>query len=264
MHDENREELKEYAAAKLNLTSDSVPENAAATTWETISLKYKYLGTPATSPALQSALRIWVSGDTSGAFNWKQVGDHLRGFLKDKNYEPIGYVLFSKEGSSINDNKSDAERVSRAKEALDAAAATVNGGLDTLPSHDGVSYRMAGVESKTVYGGKISVGDYIKDKAFWSTSALRISGSAGQWGTDGTEANPKVYFIINGSTGKYISKHAQQEEGQHEVLFKNGVPFRVTKIGNYKYATFFVYLDEVPLVDGMVIKNPYNGNVYED
>jgi hypothetical protein len=113
-----------------------------------------------------------------------------------------------------------------------------------------------------VYGRLIDVGDYIADSTYWSTSALRISGSAGKWGTHGTSQEPKVYFIIKGISGKYISKQAQQEEGQHEVLFPRRAIFQVKQINNYFNCTLFVYLKEIDPVEvgARPVKNSYNGS----
>lgn len=137
--------------------------------------------------------------------------------------------------------------------------------MDALPNYEGISYRQAGVKDGSVYGSKINTGDYIMDKSFWSTSALKLDGSAGKWGSDGRKDKPKVYFIITGSTGKYINKYAQLEEGQHEVLFKNETIFKVGKIANYKKETFFVHVKEVDRNDlnkNDDIKDPYEGKKY--
>lgn len=106
------------------------------------------------------------------------------------------------------------------------------------------------------------MGDHIQDASFWSTSALKIDGSAGKWGAEGTEDAPRVYYIIDGHTGRYISQYAGIEEGQHEVLFKNGMVFAVMQIANYQNRTFFVHLYEVNPADlpaGTILKNPYTG-----
>lgn len=202
------------------------------------------------------------------------IGKHLRGNLTDDEYEPIGTMVYllkdqkmkdQKNSTNLVDTYSKVQKVQASKQLLDAARNDIRGALDALPAHDGVSYRQAGVANTSVYGGNVNVGDYIRDTAFWSTSALRISGSAGNWGKDGTKDKPKIYFIINGASGKYISKYAGQEKGQHEVLFKDLVTFQVTKIGNFKNETFFVYVTEIDpstLPMGQAIKNPFNGQTY--
>ena len=162
-------------------------------------------------------------------------------------------------GTQDEPGKSNNERVQAARQVLDHAAQTIQGSLDALPAHDNVSYRQSGVASAATYGTTVQVGDVIRDKAFWSTSALRIRGSAGTWGANGTLGAPKVYFLITGSTGKYISKYVAQEEGQHEVLFGNEICFRVDRIANYGNHTLFVSITEVPAVAPNAAQNPYDG-----
>lgn len=251
---------------KLQSETSAAPENAQSGLSEKLALSYKYWAATATNNVVQAGLRMWVSGDPVRGIGWDMIGKHLRGRLAPIDYEQIGtmtYLLADQTNhTNLEPTYSQAQKIQAATALLDAARNDIRGSLDALPDHAGLSYRQAGVANSSVYGERINVGDYIRDTTFWSTSALRISGSAGTWGEDGTTAQPKVYFIITGSTGKYIAKYTGQEEGQHEVLFKNSVTFQVTKIANYRNRTFFVHVTEVDpaaLPNGSVVKNPYDG-----
>lgn len=262
----NNQTISQLIQSKLNLNTGDVPENAQSGWGETAALKFNYLLQTASDPVVQAGLRMWVSGDPQRGINWNMIGKHLRGRLTPAEYQQIGTMNYLLADQSNQTNLEPAytlpQREQAGRQLLDAARNDIRGALDALPTHEGVSFRQAGVLNGTVYGGLINVGDYIRDTTFWSTSALRISGSAGGWGQDGTLANPKVYFIINGTTGKYIAKYSGQEEGQHEVLFKDLVTFQVNKIANFRNETFFVHVTEVDpatIPPGTAPKNPYNG-----
>lgn len=261
----NNKELMRFLNAKLDLTATSAPENPQSGLGEKAALSWKYWSQTATNPVVQNGLRMWVSGDPQRGINWNMIGQHLRGRLAANDYQAIGamhhLLTDQKNHTNLAGTYLPLQQQQAGAQLLDDARDDIRGALDALPDHDGVSYRQAGVLNSSVYGGRVNVGDYISDTTFWSTSALRISGSAGGWGTDGTPEKPKVYFIITGSTGKYISKYAAQEEGQHEVLFKNNVVFRVTKIANYQGKTFFVHVTEVdPATIGAAVpRSPYTG-----
>lgn len=213
-------------------------------------------------PAIKQGLRIWVVGDPGRGITWKTIGLYLQGRLSAEDVRTIGMLTLLREDAEQVEQADDDTLTARGRGTLDAAAAQLNGSLDALPAYNGVSYRQAGIASAQVYGGLIHVGDHIQDASFWSTSALKIDGSAGEWGAEGTEDAPRVYYIIDGHTGRYISQYAGIEEGQHEVLFKNGMVFAVMQIANYQNRTFFVHLYEVNPADlpaGTILKNPYTG-----
>ena len=73
-------------------------------------------------------------------------------------------------------------------------------GLDNLPTAPGGSYRAA-TAAPGVYGTTVVTNDLIKDMSFWSTAALRASHTNQGFGSEGTLVKPKVYYIVNGSTG---------------------------------------------------------------
>jgi hypothetical protein len=210
------------------------------------------------NPDVQKGVRNWISGDPVAGVNWKMVGDHLRGRLTIKQYAEIGYLRCLKEKMDTDDQ---IYLANLGRRTLEEASSQIFAALVQLDPHDAEVYRQAKVPPG-VYGRLIDVGDYIADSTYWSTSALRISGSAGKWGTHGTSQEPKVYFIIKGISGKYISKQAQQEEGQHEVLFPRRAIFQVKQINNYFNCTLFVYLKEIDPVEvgARPVKNSYNGS----
>lgn len=260
----NNKLLMEYTEAKLKRTTASVPENAKAGVSEKLAIKYKYWSQTATNNVVQAGLRMWVTGDPARGIGWNMIGKHLRGRLQPLDYQLIGTLTYLLEDqrnvTTLEAGYTVPQRIQKGTQLLDDIRDDIRGALDALPDHDGVSYRQAGVANASVYGGLINVGDYIRDTTFWSTSALRISGSAGEWGDDGTLAHPKVYFIIDGSSGKYIAKYSGQEEGQHEVLFKDRTTFQVTNIANFRNETFFVHVTEVnPATVHVATKNPFNG-----
>lgn len=261
----NNDKLMRFIEVKLKATTESVPENSPSGLYDTLLLKAKYLAQTASDDSVRNGLRMWVSGDPRRGIGWNMVGKHLRGRLSAQEYQQIGVMYHlaqdQQNGTDLANAPSD-QQEQAGRQLLDRVRDDIRGALDALPAHDGVSYRQAGVKDCSVYGGSINVGDYIRDTTFWSTSALRISGSAGTWGQDGTQQRPKVYFLIAGTTGKYIAKYAGQEEGQHEVLYKDNATFQVTKIANFRDETFFVHVSEVDpsTVPAGQAKNPYTGD----
>lgn len=210
-------------------------------------------------PEVQRKLRIWIQGDIRRGISWKSIGLYLQGRLPEVELSAIGELALMKAG---NEEDVAVDTAARGKAELDSAIGELNGALDQLPAYEGVSYRQANVAGANVYGGLINVGDFIQDQSFWSTSALKIDGSAGIWGSEGTDEKPRVYFIIDGYTGRYVSQYAGVEVGQHEVLFKNGMVFHVLQIANYQNRTFFVHLKEINpahLSLDTPLKNPYTG-----
>ncbi|MEH1940169.1 MAG: DUF4157 domain-containing protein [Nostoc sp.] len=264
----NNKELIKFIDDKLNVKTNIVTENQPSGFLEKFALISKYGNATATNEVVQAGLRMWVSGDPQRGINWNMIGKHLRGRLTEDEYKQIGTLKYMLDDQNNNtdlfNTYSEAQKIQAGTQLLNEARNDIRGALDALPDHDGMSYRQAGVANTSVYGGSINVRDYIRDTTFWSTSALRISGSAGTWGEDGTTSHPKVYFIINGRTGKYIAKYSGQEKGQHEVLFKDSVTFQITKIGSFRN-TSFVHVTEVApnaLPPDQAIKNPYNGSIY--
>lgn len=210
-------------------------------------------------PDVQRKLQIWIVGDPGRGIGWKAIGLYLQGRLPDEELNLIGTVALLKGG---REHAGEDAKASSGRASLDGAIEELNEALDRLVPYRGVSYRQADVAGPNVYGGLINNGDFIQDKSFWSTSALKIDGSAGKWGVEGTEGRPRVYFIIDGFSGRYISQYAGVEEGQHEVLFKKGMIFQVRQIANHQNKTFFVHLRESNprlLSADTLLKNPYDG-----
>ena len=134
-------------------------------------------------------------------------------------------------------------------------------GLNNLPTTPGVSYR-ASTAAHDVYGTTIVTNDLIKDMSFWSTAALRAGHQGVDFGDEGTLVAPKVYYIVNGSTGVFLPRYTNKETGVREILYRNQTIFRVTKITNYADRTFFVWVSEVDpatLPPNPVTKNPWSG-----
>lgn len=210
-------------------------------------------------PEIQRKLRIWIQGDVRRGISWKSIGLYLQGRLSAVELSAIGGLAVMIAG---NEEDVAVDTAARGEGELRSAIGELNGALDQLPAYQGVSYRQANVAGANVYGGLINVGDFIQDQSFWSTSALKIDGSAGIWGSEGTDEKPRVYFIIDGYTGRYVSQYAGVEVGQHEVLFKNGMVFHVLQIANYQNRTFIVHLkefDPAHLHPDTPLKNPYTG-----
>lgn len=262
----NNRKLVSYIDSFLKKQASSDPDAKTSGYWDTRSMNRKYEKPEVVDPDVQAGLKMWIAGDPDNTIGWKTIGLYLQGRLPINEIRSIGDISFWK--TLKNDEylkKVDHDKEEKGKELIVEAIRKLRGALDALPKHDGLTYRQAGIANGSVYGGAVNVGDLIKDTAFWSTSALKLDGSAGKWGSDGTQDDPMVYFIINGKTGKYINKYAELEEGQHEVLYKDGTVFRVTKIANYKKETFFVHVTEVDptTITGIdIIKNPFTGDEY--
>lgn len=262
----HRQQLRQQIQVALDRNVSDEPATEESGWLERVELAARYLAADTSDPAVRDGLRMWISGDPARGIGWNIVGQHLRGTLSAAEYQAVGNLHFMRLDQEQNlDGELTAAADHNARDAaarllLDAVANDIRGALAALPGHDGISYRQAGVANSNVYESVVNVGDVLRDTAFWSTSALRISGSAGQWGQNGTLAAPKVFFLISGSTGRYISKYAAQEAAQHEVLFSTDVCFRVTRIANYGGHTFFVELTEVPPVGPLQAKNPYDGS----
>lgn len=243
------------------------PESAKSGILDTLAIKWSQTAPANPDEQVRAGLRLWIAGDPSiPGLGWKTIGLYLQGRLSDEEIIELGdtyYAFFPIVNMDDEVVLDDTMKKAKGEGLIANAIGEIQGALDALPAFDGKSYRQSGVLDGTVFGQKITINDYIKDKGFWSTAALKVDGSAGTWGEDGTKEKPKVYYIINGSTGKYINKYAALEEGQHEVLFKNGTIFQVNKIANYRKETFFVHLTEVDpsdLDDGVVLKDPYTGD----
>lgn len=216
---------------------------------------------PKIDEAVKKGLNMWVVGDTERGVNWQMIGSHLRGRLKDKDYELIGRLTIMKTNQR---EPEQAKLIELGRQVMESVRGDIRAALDKLPDFRGHSYRISGVEDMSVYTSKIKKGDLIKDTTFWSTAAVRgASGAAGDWGKAGTEAKPKAYFIIDGSSGKYIAKYSKVE-GEREVLFKDHTIFevdRIVKLDN----TFYVYIREVGNVpQSTTVKNYYNGKPYTE
>ena len=98
--------------------------------------------------------------------------------------------------------------------------------------------------------------------AFWSTSGLKLAHTGADFGSDGTLAEPKVYYIVTGSTGVFLPRFTHKEVGVREVLFKDQALFQVNRITNYANRTIFVHVTEInpaTLVVAPVTKNPWSG-----
>jgi Domain of unknown function (DUF4157)/ADP-ribosyltransferase exoenzyme len=219
-------------------------------------------GQPDVDPAVQQGLNMWVAGDPQRGINWNMIGKHLRGRLTEDDYANIGMLTALRQGDPTDD--AAALRLS-GRASLTAVRDDIRAALAALPDFQGKSYRISGVQSRAVYTGTITEGDLIKDTTFWSTSVVRgASGAGAGWGQDGTDDQPKAYFIIDGTGGKYIAKYSTVE-GEQEVLFNDNAVFQVNRIVNEagKGNTFFVYISQVAVAPAhAVIKNPFNGTTY--
>lgn len=257
---------------KLLADGPNVPEKEAMGFFEKRTAKAAVGGQPDVDPALVAAINIWVVGNPQTGVVWSALGNHLRGKIDISGYRDFGiqsYMLLAPPQQLIFDNANPTEPgltmayVALAKAAFTVAAQHLRAGLGNLPDFGGTSYRQSNLADNTVFNGKVATNDLIMDKTFWSTSILRgAGGAAGNWDSIGSIDHPIVYFVITGTTGKYIAKYAQTE-GEQEVLFNDRVVFNVDRIVNLKNATFFVYLTEVPPPPGgTVIKNPFTGDPY--
>ena len=224
---------------------------------------------PAVDPALSQGINIWVIGDKQRGIVWGAIGNHLRGRIDLLGYRDLGLqcsMLLPAGQQAVIDVMVEPDKtleyVRLARQAFDAAILDLTNSLGQLPDFNGTSYRESGLENNTVYNGRIGVADIIMDEAFWSTSIFRgAGGGAGNWTNMGTIQKPSAFFIIAGTSGKYISKYAATA-GEQEVLFTGRTAFQVTRIVNLKNITFFIYVSEVPPpAPGTPIKNYYNGKL---
>lgn len=222
------------------------------------------IGSDDIDPTVKNGLDMWTKGDSDRGISWSVIGQHLRGRLSRPDYIMIGYIALNKNGTWTEDKTED-EQIQAATLSLNDVKGDINGALDALPDFEQTSYRIATCQSPAVYNTTITEGDHIKDTTFWSTSAVRgATGAASGWGVDGTDTVPKVYYIINGSSGKYIAKYSDLPAEQ-EVMFKDSVIFQVDRIANFRNVSFFVYLTEVDgtaLPPNTPIKNPWTGATY--
>jgi len=250
----------------------SVPEKSPMGFFEKRTANQANEGQPDVNEAWRADINVWVVGDPQRGIVWGAIANHLRGLIDIGGYRVFGvqcYLLLNDMQRGVIDALSEPDLtmayVQLAHNAFGDACQNLNAGLGHIPDFNGTSYRQASLADGTVYNGKISQGDVIMDKAYWSTSILRgAGGAAGSWTDIGTVDNPIAYYVIQGTTGKYIAKYAQTE-GEREVLFQNRVTFRVTRIVNLKNRTFFVYVSEIappPPLAGIPIKDPYTGKVY--
>ncbi|HEX5554458.1 MAG TPA: hypothetical protein VFX43_14540 [Chitinophagaceae bacterium] len=257
---------------KLLKEGPNVPEKEAMGFFEGRTAKAAVEDQPDVDPGLLAAINIWVVGDPQTGIVWSALGNHLRGKINIAGYRDFGiqsYLLLSPPQQQHFDLASPTEPgltmayVALAQAAFNRAAQDLGTGLGHLPDFVGTSYRQSSLDNISVFNGKIATNDLIMDETFWSTSILRgAGGAAGNWDSIGSTAHPIAYFVIAGTTGKYIAKYAKTE-GEQEVLFRDRVVFRVDRIVNLKNATFFVYLTEVaPPPGGTVIKNPFTGDPY--
>jgi hypothetical protein len=210
-------------------------------------------------------VRAWQIGDLVYGISWSDLGHHLQGRLSDPEYVTKGhnFLLLQdvKQGTKLVGTFTDTQKSDFAKAAFELVKGEVRGGLEGLPVTEGVAYRAAD-SAPGVYGSLINVGDYIKDKSFWSTSGLKLTHKNKDFGSEGTLAVPKVYYIIDGKTGVFLPSFTNTEVGVREVLFKNETIFKVTQITNYANRTFFVHVEEkdpahIPV--NTITKNPWSG-----
>lgn len=219
--------------------------------------------TPRQKAAL--AVRSWQIGDLTDAVSWSTLGCHLQGRLSSADYQKLGDdILVQRDllsGGNNQANATDVQKRNVARAACVRVSQEIRLGLNNLPTTPGVSYRAA-TAAIDVYGTKIVKNDLIKDESFWSTAALRAGHVRHEFGSEGTLVTPKVYYIVNGSTGVYLPKYTNTEVGVREILYPNQTIFRVTKITNYADKTFFVWITEVDprtLPLDAVTKNPWSG-----
>ncbi len=210
-------------------------------------------------------VRSWQIGDIVDQISWSTLGLHLQGRMDIMDYIRLGEEVLGyrdlKNGTNLLETATGTDLLHLAKQALNRVRNEIRVGLDGLPKRDGVSYRAA-TAAVGVYGTRVNVGDYIMDKSFWSTSALKLEHRGQKFGGEGTVKNPKVYYIITGSTGVFLPKYTNKEVGVREVLFKDQTIFKVNKITNYADQTFFVYVTETDpntLSANQVTKNPWSG-----
>jgi len=212
------------------------------------------------------AVRGWQIGDIADGVSWSTLGRHLQGRMSPKEYFDLGDDILAwrhAHGVAAPAMAAAGMKALLAQQACRRVSQAIGAGLDFLPKCQGESYRAA-TAARGVYGTTIDVGDLIKDRAFWSTAGLRMGHRNASFGSEGTLDAPKVYYIINGSTGVFLPRYTNKEVGVREILYKNETIFRVRKITNYLDRTFFVWVDEVDpatLAPNPVTKNPWSGAV---
>lgn len=211
------------------------------------------------------AVRSWQIGDIVDGVSWSSLGNHLQGRLTQQDYENLGHGILGRRdltnGTNLQATSTLAFKEQIARQACIRVSQEIRVGLGNLPTIEGVSYRAA-TAAVGVYGTAINVGDLVKDMAFWSTAALRAGHTGMDFGAEGTLQTPKVYYIVNGSTGVFLPKYTNKEVGVREILYKDQTIFSVTKITNYADRTFFVWVSEVdPATLGPhpATKNPWSG-----
>ncbi len=212
-------------------------------------------------------VRSWQIGDIVDGVSWLTLGAHLQGRMTQQDYIDLGDGILRRrdlrDHTNIQPTATDADKEQVARASLTRVSNEIHVGLNDLPKTPGISYRAA-TSAPGVYGNLINVNDYVKDMAFWSTSGLRLSHRADDFGSEGTVAQPKVYYLIEGSTGVFLPQFTNKETGVREILFNAQTIFWVRKITNYADRTFFVYVREKdPLVAPLapVTKNPWSGAV---
>jgi hypothetical protein len=213
------------------------------------------------------AVRSWQIGDIADGVSWSTLGNHLQGRMTQQNYIDLGDAILRRRDLATGQNNlaaaNNLQKEQIAIASCQRVAQEIGVGLGNLPTTPGVSYR-AGTAAPDVYGTTIVTNDLIKDMSFWSTAALRASHLNLDFGSEGTLVKPKVYYIVNGSTGVFLPKYTNKEVGVREILYKNQTIFRVSKITNYADRTFFVWITEVDpasLPPTAVTKNPWSGAV---
>jgi hypothetical protein len=224
---------------------------------------------PANPTRLQTAalaVRSWQIGDIVDGVSWSTLGRHLQKRMTQQDYVTLGGDIVasrSLKGIPVPPGMSPVDKELVARASCARVSREIGAGLQALPKTEGVSYRAA-TAAVGVYGTAINVGDLVKDRAFWSTAGLRMSHRNTSFGSEGTLATPKVYYIINGRTGVFLPRYTDKEVGVREILYKSQTIFRVTKITNYADRTFFVWVDEAdPATLGVnpATKNPWSGAV---
>jgi hypothetical protein len=213
------------------------------------------------------AVRSWQIGDIVDGVSWSTLGKHLTGRLSQQNYVDLGDGILARRdllnGTNLQATSTNPQKEQVARASCQRVSQEIRVGLGNLPVTPGVSYRAA-TAAVGVYGSSINVGDLVKDMSFWSTAGLRQGHTGSDFGSDGTLQAPKVYYVINGSTGVFLPKFTNKEVGVREALYKDQTIFRVSKITNYADRTFFVWVDEVDpatLAPNPVTRNPWSGAV---
>jgi hypothetical protein len=178
------------------------------------------------------AIDDWVAG------SWSAMNRYVRGLMKPD--EKL--AAEQKTYKNMKELPTMPQRVTN-----------LNAVLDKLPAFEGKSYRIASAKDEDVYGKVIRPGDYLTDKGFTASSKVKGGeGGASGWGEKG-----KVFFEIKGSSGRLISPYSRMP-GEREVLFKQGVVFKVDAIKIEDGATYVV-VSEVDPPQGAVLKSAFDG-----